>query len=303
MRRSVRRFVKWVGGAVFLALASWGAVLLAQHVAAAVSPPPPPLPEQLTRLVRGAARSGWRITQAYHADLRGNGQDSTIFVLRSLHLSPPGLQSDQLRVYDLRGGRLRQTFRFQPAAGGSVARLPFEIDLDTVKDLDGNGTADVVATVGQIYADAVVPFPVLLYWDPVSNRYRLSPLLRPVNGRPALGPATDPDARRDYEHVFIIRDTWSGGRFTSYHVEDFFVKRGGFSPILVAGFLVKSSARADPNGVYQLNAWNLDLGLAQPGAYHCIGGLGDLPLLFRLRPRESLREGLTREWQQVQDRC
>lgn len=108
------------------------------------STPPPPLADQWLSQRAAIAKEGWQVAQTREVDLRGDGEASMILVLSSTLPSctgPTAVRSDELRVYDVEDGRLRQTFLFDPIQRGCSA---MNFQFVHVSDLEQEHDAPII---------------------------------------------------------------------------------------------------------------------------------------------------------------
>lgn len=306
---AARRFALWFAGTISVALAGWGAVAAAQYALDRWRPPPPPISEQQTAVVREAARSGLRVVESYEADLRGGGGRSRILVLRRKR-SQLGAR-DELWIYDVSDGRLRLRLGFAPAASGSGLHPDIEIRLAEVADIDSNGSAEILMALDQNYVEHFTSSPALVSWDPVTDTYRIGPLLTPDS--PSAGGSTRPRISSPeqlklsaflspaflYADPVRIRDAASGTSFRSFSAADFVVRREKFANHLLVAFLIGSDKRGV---VFQLNAWTIADLAFPPLLYPCTTSEQKPPrILFHLRGDEELTTALVRVWASSRD--
>ena len=301
-RKSLRRFAIWVGGSVALALASWGAVGLAQYGFDRWRPPPPPIDEQLSHVSRDAAKAEMRVAESTEADLHGSGEMSRIFVLRSTQGS-----GNELRIYDVSGGRLRDRLRFEPKVASHGGLNPdISLRLDGMADVDGNGRDELVVSLDEEYGDNSATAPLLVEWDPLTDDYRITPFLTP--DRPKLGGPTRPvlAGRRGgffvpppelYTEPLTIRNRATGATFRSYAADVFLVRRSAFSRALVAGFIVGSGPRGPS---YLLRAWSISDAGPPPLLYPCLSlnfqANESQTITFRPTGDQTAAAALARAW-------
>jgi hypothetical protein len=160
---------------------------------------PAALSSQWLRERAEIAGKGWRIAQTRKVDLRGIGEPSTVLVL-----APPAqscidsttTRSQEIRVYDVRDGRLNRALTFEPKVEGCP---PMEFELVRVAPLREYDEAPLI--LGRFdgglegFPDEI-SFPVVISWNARFQQYTLAPLLvRPPrlaefiygNGQPLRG--------------------------------------------------------------------------------------------------------------------
>lgn len=215
---------------------------------------PPALSTQWLHIHSAIARDGWKIVEKRTADLRGNGEPSTILVLSppaKSCLSKTPAHSQQVRIYDVEEGRLKQQLAFQPRTLGCP---PWEFKFMKVAPLREYGDAPVI--LGQFSGgdDAFfeeLTIPVTIAWSDRTGHYSLRPLLvQPpslavINGYGGDRPLTGFD-RTWYENARKVygRPVDLGSGVSGYAVEEVALGHSALmgSPVLA--------------GVYRLTAGN-----------------------------------------------
>lgn len=213
----------------------------------------PSLSTQWLHIHAEIARHGWKIVEKRTADLRGNGEPSTILVL-----SPPAksclnktpAHSQQVRIYDVEEGRLKQQLTFQPRTLGCP---PWEFKFMKVAPLREYGSAPVI--LGRFFGgdDAFfeeLNIPVAIAWNDRTGHYSLRPLLVQPPSLAVLAysddkPLTGFDrtwyaaARKVYGHPVDL-----GSGLRGYAVEEVAL---GYSALMASPVLA---------GIYRLSAGN-----------------------------------------------
>ena len=140
----------------------------------------------------------------------------------------PAPSSDEVRIYDVIGGRLRLEFDFQPRGRGATAAEWQELNNDNplVADYDADGSQELIAGYA-IPAQATSAFvPFAIYWD--GGRYQLVSLTpqAPSLSSAGLSPAVIRFRREAYETPVhfsnAVTDPRSSGvSLTGYRVQAF----------------------------------------------------------------------------------
>src|SRR5207248_1243963 len=128
-------------------LAGWSAVSVAQFLWHRFTADNiPPVNVQLAQLYERTADAGLRTVATRLVDLRGVGTPSRVLVLRKGGRRARFRGSDELRIYDIVGGRLRPSFRFRPRLTARPLALRryipghgFKIELRNVFDANATG--------------------------------------------------------------------------------------------------------------------------------------------------------------------
>ncbi|HYG96542.1 MAG TPA: hypothetical protein VD741_05480 [Solirubrobacterales bacterium] len=218
------------------------------------TPPAPPLSTQWLHVHADIARQGWKIVKKRTADLRGNGEPSTILVLSppaKSCLSKTPAHSEQVRIYDVEEGKLERQLTFQPKTLGCP---PWEFEFMKIAPLREYGDAPIILGRFSGGDDAFfeeLTIPVAIAWSDRVGDYNLRPLLvQPpslavVNGYGDGRPLTGFDrtwyekARKVYGHPVDLGSDVSG-----YAVEEVAL---GHSTLMGSPILA---------GIYRLTAGN-----------------------------------------------
>lgn len=140
----------------------------------------PSLSTQWLHVHAAIARQGWKIAEKRTADLRGNGEPSTILVLSppaKSCLSKTPVHSQQVRIYDIEEGRLERQLTFQPRTLGCP---PWEFEFMKVAPLREYSSAPVILGRFSGGDDAFfedLNIPVAIAWSDRTGHYSLKPLL------------------------------------------------------------------------------------------------------------------------------
>jgi len=177
---------------------------------------------------------------------------------------PP--RSDEVRIYDIEGGRLKQKLRFQPRGTGASAAEWRQVggDAPLATDYDKDRTKEVIAgyDIPAQATSALVPFAIT--WE--GHRYVLVPLTPkpPQLSNRKLDLATAKYRREPYaQRTFVNRSRGRGSsdlKLQGYRVQAFAVVEKP-SPRLLTGYFVKFPGA--PN-VLELHASQFRGGGPQP---------------------------------------
>lgn len=267
------------------------AAALVWHQAGFSTPEPPTIADQLTAIKRGAARQGRRVFSPMKGtlDLTGTGEGSYVLYVRSQSNADP--RSDEIRVYDRHGDRLREGLRFEPT--GPRAQFSFR----GATDVDGDGADEVVAGYSRPDArQAMVPF--VLDWDESRNRYALVPLDlgRPRLANPKLARKFVIPARQYrpvYARAIAFRDR-RGTVLRGRRVQDFVMLGGPLR--VVAGYFLKPPLTSTDLLILQLRGGDLARNVGVPLVRPCtLRGLPVLTTSLRLSER-SMTRAIDERW-------
>lgn len=308
------RSARVVGGSILVALAGWSAVGLATYAVGLVRGEGPPSPAiQMTTIIGDAAAHGLRVVENRTLDSRGTGELSRLVSLRSRD------GADEIRIYDLRAGRLEPTLRFRPtldtpeSSGEGAA-----IRIVRVEDLDGNGTSEVIAYLAppgvlDRSLRLAPPVPVMIAWDWARNEHTIVPLLgtrssrKPVLKVAHLAGAGAADWFKVWEKPIGFTDARARIGFAAHTVEEFDVRRTEAGAFFAALFLVRSQTfdrktEKIVGAAVQVRFWRIRPWLLGTPLYPC-NGTGTVVELEPTRnwgsefgPPGSLRQILDREF-------
>jgi hypothetical protein len=290
------RAAKWAGAAVAGLLLALGVQSAWTRIGRWISPPPRPIAEQIDSLVHLAASRGLSLQYQSTARLHPGGGLSHVFVFKpELRRQTITIPSSELRIYDVKSGRLQLAYRLRPLGRDAYSRSPwtFGIDVLNVSDLYSNGADEIVAALGLHAADAVPTFPVVVQWRAATNTYTAAPVMS-RSARPALHGSRD--WTRGYRTPMTL---WNAGnpeeRFASYHAEAVQVEPGK-QPVLLGIFYAHALSRAEPREL-EVNIWPLSgdsQGICSVGAKY-----PPPPLLMKVTDLASYDVYMSRAWIQV----
>jgi hypothetical protein len=246
-------------GPAVLCLASLAAILIVSLTAGFSKSTPPSVSEQADDALRGAG--GEVVWGPETADLHGSGQDSVLFVFSpaSGDDSPP--PSEEVRIYDQRGDRLLERFRFRPSVDGA------EFQFRALGELGGAGTK-LVGGYGFPNEASFALVPFVIRWDSANGEYVIDGL---QDEPPTLseGVKPEPSARpylRAYRQRVNLRDSESNRALNGYRVQDFAVQ--GDPDRLISALAVKPMADGEP-GVVEVQGSILSLSGPDPTLVKC----------------------------------
>lgn len=206
---------------------------------------PPPIGAQVDTIRYLAARGGATTILAMPASLHGGDASSEIFVMR-----PPN-GSDQLRIYDDEGGRLRLKVSFQPfsqhQSGSDYAVAPqiqqrqaaidYQLTNPQVVDAFGDGEHELIDDFSPASTALQLKLPIMVAWDDAEERYKLSPLLAVQPPKPPGGAHRDAYLKGPYilQGVQSAPGALSSSRLSAYAVSVYRVLPAGpDTPALLA---------------------------------------------------------------------
>jgi hypothetical protein len=196
-------------GPVAVSLLSIAAIFLIVATSGFSKPVPPSLAEQADEELREAG--GEVVWGPEQADLHGSGQQSQLFVF-----DPGGTASHEIRIYDERGGKLVEAFRFRPAV------VDAEFQFRSLADLGGGGSK-LIGGYGFQNQESLALLPFVIRWDIDAGEYTIT-ALQDEPERPSEGVDPAPDAREyleGYRERLTLRDTESERSISGYRVQDF----------------------------------------------------------------------------------
>jgi hypothetical protein len=164
-------------------------------------PAPPLAAVALNDAITQAYRQGFELVGGVHTiDFRPGGPASKLIILRPK--DPYSALSDEVRIYDVVDNHLVLDFAFRPQPAASrqenanvgtprTTVLPearsFSLQLRAVANFDGVAGNQVLLDISDVAVQPTWPRPVLIYWNAVTGRYALTPLLSPTTtGRPTM---------------------------------------------------------------------------------------------------------------------
>jgi hypothetical protein len=301
----------WLAAPGMLCLASLAALGIVIWTGGFEKPVPPALDDQVSEIKREAtegepeAKNDDRHTVDDRTiELRSEDELSKLFIFEddvdqdSFYSdaidggAPTHPASDEIRIYDLDQGWLREEFSFQPdATGGEAARVLLRDDI-VAGDIDRDGVDEFIGAYAQPGSASEAGLPFALDWNDAEGRYRIVSLLSApptVSSRSeklaALAPA--------YTQPITLRDPEEEIELSGYRVQDFFVDR---EPALrlVTGHLVELATERH-GGILQLQAYQFRSGA--PRLNPC--EISDREI-FATVPTGGTRSGaIERKWEAV----
>ena len=215
--------------------------------------PPPDLPDQWLSIRAKLAREGWAVAASKDEPLREDGRKSTILILRPRRPTCNAtLRSNQVRIYDVEGGMLRESFRFEPTARGCSESYAFKVL--SVGRYEEDENSPVV--IGEFANDdlAVLRVPVVIKWEAGAHKYTIHGLIRSppdflsfdFNTGPLRG--TDKNWYESSLQVFTerIRLTSTVSAWAASELR--FQREGGTHTPLLAGLYRLTAGNAAPVG-------------------------------------------------------
>jgi hypothetical protein len=200
--------------------------------------------------------------------------------------------SSELRIYDVKGGRLKLAYRLRPRGREDAfpqARWTFGIDVLNVSDLYNNGANEIVAALGLHAADAVPTFPIVVQWRAATNTYLAQPVM---SQRPALHGSRN--WTRGYRKPFTLWNIRNPEeRFKSYYAEAVQVEPGR-QPVLLGLFYAQALSRSEARE-FEVKIWPLT------GDSVCEVGrkYPPKPLLMKVTDFSSYDVYMFRAWERV----
>jgi len=294
---TARRGGRWIAivaiGAALTTLVGIGVATSGRYLWGLIHPPAPPISRQLDAIMTTASRQGQELIYDLPVDLRGTGSTARVMIFQPTYPSPsnPFQPSDEIRIYDLRGGWLRADLSFTPRGPprGKYQPWPYLVSVLGVRNLTDAGAKGLIVSFGQEYVDDVIAHPVLIYWDPGSQTYRLLPLSSPSTLRRlnlVSAPAGLPGRQDLYTHPALITDASGHHKsFLSYGAEeiDILPSQGplGISGIdLAAVYVVSQAAQVDVREV-QVAYWTVELSDWPPTVSTCLAYPPHRPIILR----------------------
>jgi hypothetical protein len=161
----------WVMAPAAGAAAAFLAVLVLGVTVGLSEAGPVPLKDQIEN-ARAAGEAGPRRSIGVErVDFRGSGRESYFFEFGDGEGTPSGeARSDEIQVWDVRGGQLVRGLAFEPRRLGDEELL---FQFRGIGDIDGDGAEELIGGYGTpaIRGELLLPFAV--DWDTDSGRYKL----------------------------------------------------------------------------------------------------------------------------------
>jgi hypothetical protein len=287
---SVLSKIGWAAAGVLIA-AFIGALLI--HFGVLDRFKRPSVAEQLDNVRAEAARAGQTQFFLRELDLHGGGVTKSYFmVFRDTNILEYNIRqsytSDEIRIYDLQGGKLTLRFRFQPdiLRTGEGFSSPLLWRLTSVRDVSGDGVDEVVGAYSEFFMAPVFPAPVVIGWDPSGNGYQLVPLLTSdprlanISRRGAYG--------RVVQHIFHapyqLNNLDGSERLRAYPTEEFVIAgQPGQTLTIVAAYIARAQSHADERrALLELKLYGLNGFWPHATIYDCTFSPTNQPMLFQL---------------------
>jgi hypothetical protein len=212
--------------------------------------------EQLDSIRAEAAREGQTVYFVHELDLHGGGATKSYFmVLRDTNILEYDIgrgayTSDEIRIYDLQGGRLALRFRFQPdifrTEDGFSSPLLWR--LTSFRDVSGDGVNEVVGAYSEFFMAPIFPTPVVIGWNPSGAGYQLVPLL---TSDPHLANISRPGAYGLFaQHIFHtpyqLKNLEGSESLRAYPTEEFvIVGPPDQTQTIVAAYIARARSHSD----------------------------------------------------------
>jgi hypothetical protein len=217
------------------------AAVLVIGLASSITKPVPPTIEEQAEAVTSDGNAGERTSQGVgitRADFHGTGTKSYVFGFRDQDRGYDATsRADEIRVYDVVGGRLVDRFRFEP-------ENPAVYVFRGVDDVDGDGAEELIGAWGPLQKPGALLVPFALEWDEDRDAYRMVSLRVAT---PELGPPVDRSKASEladrYGGRIVYRNTVGEGSVSGYPVEDFALNENASR--LISGYYASDP---DPEG-------------------------------------------------------
>ncbi len=242
-------------GSLAGAVAAVVAFALVWALAGFSTPPKPTIGDQVSDIKRDGSQGG-RHAVVFPVDLHGSGDTSYVFLFQDLQGVVAHPQSDQLRVYDVRGGDLVLKLRFQPSGERAVYQFRSSADVD----LDGKH--EFIGGYGLAADNEQDLVPFAISWDDEHERYRLITF---DLGAPALSRPPAASDAAPYMHELTFRDP-GGASISGHPVQDFAVTTAPAR--LVAGYFL-ALAPGTVGQPYELHSATFDSNHGEPHVTPC----------------------------------
>ena len=153
------------GGAAFVAV-----VILVLTIG--LSPPDPvPLKDQIENTKAAGQAGNRKSIGTERVDFRGAGRKSYFFEFGDEEGTPrTRARSDELQIWDVRGGELVRALTFEPRLLGDEEAL---FQFRGIGDIDGDGAEELVGGYGTPAIRGELLMPFVVDWDSDARRYRL----------------------------------------------------------------------------------------------------------------------------------
>jgi hypothetical protein len=221
--------------------------------------------------------------------------------------SHPRPRSDELRIYDVVGGRLRLKLHFRPRGVGPTAAEwhTLEAGATPAADYDGDGSLEAIGgyALPALATDALLPFGV----DWAEGRYQLVPLTptAPQLGTGGLDAQTVRFRQAAYETPVTLKNAVSDPRFsglklTGYRVQTFAVAQKPALRLITGYF--SAFPQFGKTHVLEMHAsqfrtGRLAIAPCTPGFYACPAPRAEQDAF--VPPDKALDNGLLEAWNMV----
>jgi hypothetical protein len=247
-------------GPAALSIASLAAVLIVALTEGFSEPEPLTLAEQADEKLREAG--GELVWGPTRADLHGGGQDSYLFAFEPE--GEPGASSSpshEIRIYDQRGNRLVERFRFGPDVDGAQFQFRDLTDL-------GGGGAKLVGGYGFPNQASLALLPFVVRWDGAAGKYSIEAL---QDEPPELSGGVNPEAKaraflEAYRKRITLLDRDSGLSISGHRVQDFAVEH---DPDRLVSALAVDPRTASKPGVVEVRGNILSVSGPDPTLIGC----------------------------------
>jgi hypothetical protein len=234
--------------------------------------------QQLGGVLHDAAGEGRYAVVNRNVSLHGTGTVSHLLVFRKPS-KIPGSTSDEIRIYDEAGKKLKRAFDFFPRAS-PVSGNGYRFDLQAVSSVDNTDRKVVLGSYATVFMNGEVDRPVLVDWNEASGRYQIHPLLTaPIK----LATRKIPNGYGGssmYKGETIVDPHTGTSLKGAEGAEAFTIDRGSF-PLLLAVFVAGAECHAC-QPTMQLKGWKLDLASPNPQVGECTP-FNERPILFKPR--------------------
>jgi hypothetical protein len=295
-RRFARDVILLVIGAVItLLVTDYGGALLRE-----IKGTPPSLSGQLAGIERVAAK---RHLEAHivMTSLEGNGTPSVVvvssFIAYAAGANPERPLSDELRIYDIAGSgdsrRLVPRFTFVGQANPRVSPFTdaWRFEVIAIHDFAHDGRQEIFGAFTENRADTADRRPVLISWDPGSERYVMSPLLvSAVHLASAHTERAQLEDRRLYRHSATIADPSTGVAIRDFGTPGALLLARDREPLLITAAATGEEGRPG----LELEGFGVEMRALPVKIYECGHGVVSVPLFTSLGP-----EGLAQLWNRI----
>jgi hypothetical protein len=232
--------------------------------------PRPPVRSQLDAVLKQAADQGMYPAVRRVLRLHAGVPRSHLIVLRDDSERPGGIPhelalppSDEVRVYDEVGGRLKLQLAFHPQNPDEVQQGPdgdfpgYRLQVLQVVDVNRDGDRELLMSFERrSNATGPLPVPALIWWNRTANEYRLDPVLTEAPElRVAAGLASG--ALDGYTKPSVVQDQLSESRLVGFPADIIAIRQALRGSVAVTGYPEMSTSGF--TGRYEAVGWFLDL--------------------------------------------